>query len=92
MTEALPGAVYVLCFVTSLGCALLLGVSYRQSRTKLLLWSALCFGLLAINNLVLICDLLIWPDRDLRMVRLLFALAAVSTLIWGFVWETREDW
>ena len=20
------------------------------------------------------------------------ALAAVSTLIWGFVWETREDW
>jgi hypothetical protein len=35
---------------------------------------------------------MIWPDHDLRMVRLLFALAAVSTLIWGFVWETREDW
>jgi hypothetical protein len=36
-------------------------------------------------------DLLVIPELDLRMVRLLLALAAVASLIWGFVWELEED-
>lgn len=92
VAEALPGAVYVLCFLTSAACAWLLGTSYRRTGTNLLLWSAVCFGLLAINNLALIADLLIWPEMDLRLVRVLISLAAVASMIWGFVWETKEDW
>ena len=82
--------IYSLCLLTSAGCALLLVRSYRRSRTRLLLWSALCFGLLAVNNLLVVVDLLILPTSvDLVPLRLLASLAAVSVLLLGFVWETE---
>jgi hypothetical protein len=28
---------------------------------------------------------------DLRLARLLLSLAAVASLIWGFVWEAEEE-
>jgi hypothetical protein len=92
MTDLFATVVYLLCFLTSAGCAWMLGQSYRRNGTRLLLWSAICFGFLAANNLVLIFDLVVWPnDVDLRLVRLLFSLAAAASLIWGFVWEVGED-
>ena len=92
MTEAFPTIVYVLCFLTSTACAWLLGRSYRRTRMRLLLWSSICFALLAGNNLVLIFDLVIWrEDVDLRLLRQLFALAAVASLILGFIWEVEEE-
>ena len=90
MTEALPSAVYLLCFLTSSACAVLLARSYARTRLRLLLWSAVCFGLLAANNLTLVVDLLLLPSVDLRLLRHLFALAAILVLLFGFVWE-RED-
>jgi hypothetical protein len=89
--QALPAAVYILCFLTSGACAWLLGRSYRRSKTRLLLWSSACFVLLAGNNLVLVLDLLVLPEVDLRIVRQLFALAAVMVLLFGFIWEMEED-
>ncbi len=88
-----PTIVYVLCFLTSAACAWLLGRSYRSSRVRLLLWSSVCFAFLAANNLVLVLDLVIWPSPqvDLRLPRALLALAAVVSLIWGFVWDAAED-
>ena len=83
-------AVYLLCFVTSSACALLLARNYRRTRARLLLWSALCFGLLALNNLAVILDLLVVPDRDLRLVRLLLSLGAVGVLLFGFIWDREE--
>ena len=92
MTEAFPTIVYVLCFLTSTACAWLLGRSYRRTGMRLLLWSSICFALLAGNNLVLIFDLVIWrEDVDLRLLRQLFALAAVASLILGFIWEVEEE-
>jgi hypothetical protein len=92
VTEAFPTIVYVLCFLTSTACAWLLGRSYRRTGMRLLLWSSICFLLLAANNLVLIFDLVIWPeDVDLRLLRQVFALAAVASLIWGFIWEVEEE-
>ena len=79
--------VYLLCVVTSLLCAYLLARAYRRGRTKLLIWSALCFALLAVNNLVLAVDILVLPTIDLTVLRLLTALAAIAVLIYGFVWE-----
>jgi hypothetical protein len=45
---------------------------------------------LAANNLVLVLDLVVWPEMDLRLLRLLLALAAVTSLIWGFICEVEE--
>lgn len=91
MGDVFPAVVYVLCFLTSAACAWLLGRSYRSNGMPLLLWSSICFAFLAGNNLVLVLDLVLFPLVDLRVVRLFFALAAVVSLIWGFVWQLEED-
>ena len=93
MGEVFPEVVYILCLLTSAACAWLLGRSYCRSRVRLLLWSSVCFAFLAANNLVLVLDLVVWPapEVDLRLPRLLLALAAVVSLIWGFVWDEAEE-
>lgn len=90
MTDIFPTAVYILCFLTSAACAWLLGRSYLGSRTPLLLWSSICFVFLALNNLALVLDMVVLPTYDLRLARLVLALAAVASLIWGFVWRVEE--
>ena len=79
--------VYLLCFVTSAACGALLVRSYLQNRTAVLLWTAACFVLLALNNFFLMIDLILLPDVDLSLVRSALALAAVGTLLYGFIWE-----
>lgn len=91
MTEIFPTSVYILCFLTSAACAWLLGRSYRSRGLRLLFWSSVCFVFLAANNLVLVLDLVVWPSADLRLERLLLALAAVGSLIWGFIWDVGEE-
>jgi Family of unknown function (DUF5985) len=49
----------MLSVITSLLCAWLLARAYRRGRTRLLVWSALCFAFLAVNNLVLAVDVLL---------------------------------
>jgi hypothetical protein len=84
---AFATAVYVLSFLTSAVCGWLLVRSYLANRTKLLLWCAACFVLLAINNFFVVTDMLLIPDIDFTYVRSLIALSAVSTLLYGFIWE-----
>jgi len=79
--------VYLLCLATSAVCAAMLVRSYRKNQTKLLLWSATCFLLLAVNNLLVAMDLFILPDVDLTLARNLSFLAAIATLLYGFIWE-----
>lgn len=90
MPQVLPAAVFILCFLTSSACAFLLLRNYARTAARLLLWSGLCFALLAANNLVVIIDLLILPAVDLRLLRLGFSLAAVSVLLFGFVWDLED--
>lgn len=81
-------AVYFLCFLASACCGWLLVRSYLGNRTKLLLWSAACFVLLALNNFVLFIDLVLLPTTiDLAILRSLLGLSAVATLLYGFIWE-----
>jgi hypothetical protein len=89
--EIFPAIVYFLCFATSSACAWLLARSYRSTGTRLLLWSGLCFLLLAANNLLLVIDLLVVRDVDLRLGRLLLSLGAVAILLFGFVWDMEEE-
>lgn len=91
MDDLLAALVYLLCFLASSACALLLGRSYRRAGARLLLWSSLCFTFLAINNLLLVIDLLLLPAVDLRLWRLLLALAGVGTLLFGFIWDLEEE-
>ncbi len=91
MRDVFPTIVYLLCFLTSSACAGLLGRSYRRSGARLLLWSSLCFLFLAGNNLLLVIDLVVLPNVDLRLPRLLLALAAVSILLFGFIWDLEEE-
>lgn len=90
MTSTFALFVYLLCVATSALCAVLLGRSYLRTRAKLLMWSSLCFVLLAGNNLVVVLDLVILPDVDLRLVRHLLSLGAVLLLLIGFIWS-RDD-
>nr|WP_255500930.1 DUF5985 family protein [Caulobacter sp. 17J80-11] len=79
----------MLCLATSMVCAALLVRSYLRTRTRLLLWSALCFVLLALNNLFVVGDMILLPSVDLTLGRQLSALAAVCVLLYGFIWETE---
>ncbi|WP_421932188.1 DUF5985 family protein [Phenylobacterium sp.] len=84
-----PTAVYLLCLATSLACAGLLARAYLRARTSLLLWTALCFAFLALNNLFLVADLVVFPDIDFRPLRHASALAAIGVLLFGFIREAE---
>ena len=80
--------IYALCALTSLACAGMLLRGYQRTRVRLLLWSALCFGCFAVNNVLLIVDERILPERDLSLLRSLPSLIGVALLLYGLVWES----
>jgi hydrogenase/urease accessory protein HupE len=79
--------VYLLCALTSMFCAALLMRRYRRQRTRLLMWSTLCFVGLALNNTLLFVDLVLVPDIDLALIRTGTALGAMVLLVIGLIWE-----
>ena len=91
MPTIFPGAVYLLCFLTSSACAVLLARSWSRTRARLLLWSALCFLFLAFNNLAVIVDLLVLPDRNFSILRVALSLSAVSLLLLGLIWGADDE-
>lgn len=85
-----PQVVYLLCVVTSVLCAGLLVRAYLRTRTRLLLWSAVAFVFLALNNTLVFFDLVVvGPTVDLLPYRYAAALAAACVLIYGFIWEAE---
>ena len=82
--------VYALCALTSVLCAVLLLRGYRSSQAKMLFWSSVCFGGLALNNVLLFVDLVLWPaGPDLGVLRSCVALGALMTLLFGCTWELK---
>jgi hypothetical protein len=90
MGATFPAAVYVLCFLTSSSCAYLLARNYGRTGARLLMWSALCFGFLALNNAVVFADAVLLPELDLAIPRLALSLAAVAVLLFGFIWDLDQ--
>ncbi|MCP3100928.1 DUF5985 family protein [Myxococcus sp. K15C18031901] len=81
-------AVYILCALTSVACAVLLLRAWKRSQSRLLLWSGLCFVGMALSNILLFVDLVILPSTiDLYMPRLLATLASVAVLLYGLIWD-----
>ena len=85
MTEA----VYIFGALSSMLCAGLLWRRYKISQNKLLLWSALCFLGLTINNILVFVDLILVPDVDLHVLRWSATAASLGLIVFGLVWETR---
>jgi hypothetical protein len=86
----MAAAVYVLCALTSLACAVLLLRGFRSRGVRLLLWSGLAFIGLAFGNVMLVVDrVLVGPAMDLSLWRSLPVLAGLAVLIYGLVWDAR---
>ena len=82
-------AIYSLCAITSLISSWLLSRAYWRSRSRLLLWSAISFAGLTLNNLALWVDKLVMPETDLSVLRTSIALVAMVILLYGLVWEAE---
>jgi hypothetical protein len=81
-------ALYLVAVLSSGACALLLFRGYLRRRIRLLMWSGICFIALTINNVALFVDLVVFPDLDLRLARLIPALIGMTLLLYGFVWDS----
>ena len=81
--------VFILSAVTSLACAGLLLRAYIASKTRILMWSALCFAGLSLNNVILVVDLLLVPHTDFSTIRLIIADVSLAVLTLGLAWEAR---
>jgi Family of unknown function (DUF5985) len=80
---------YSLAILSSLACTVLLFRGYLRRRVRMLMWSAVCFTGLTINNVVLLVDMLIGPSVDLRPLRLFAALVGMLFLLYGFIWDSE---
>lgn len=80
---------YLLAVLTCLACTVLLFRGYAASGLRLLLWSALCFVFLTLNNILLFFDLVLLPEVDLRPWRHAAALIGLLFLLYGFIFEAE---
>lgn len=78
---------YGLCLVTALACAILLTRAYRNSRLRLLFWSAVCFWLLTFTNAITVLDLFVIKGIDLYPYRLASGMVSALVLLYGMIWE-----
>lgn len=83
----IAAAVYLLCALTSLVCAVLLLRAFGRSRSRLLLWSGLCFVWFTLNNILLFVNLELVPETDLSLARSGTAFVGALTLLAALVWE-----
>lgn len=85
----LPLLLYGSALLTCLGLMALLFRAWARTRVRLLLWTALCFVGLVVNNVLVVADLLIGPRVDLRLPRLVATLLGMLFLLYGFIWDAE---
>lgn len=85
---SLPEAIYLLCAATSLVTAGVLLRTYVTRRTPLLLWSCVGFAGLAVNNVLVYVDLVLFKTTmDLSTPRAVAGAAGMLALLAGLIWE-----
>jgi hypothetical protein len=85
----MAAAVYLLCALTSLACAVLLLRGYADRGVRLLLWSGLGFAGFTLGNVMLVVDRVVVPERDLALFRSVPVLAGLAVLLYGLVWDSQ---
>jgi hypothetical protein len=85
----IESAVYISCALLSILSAVMLYRRYRQSPASLLLWSSLAFLAMAINNIILVVDLVVFPSLDMSgpLLRNVFGAVSGSLLLFGLIGE-----
>lgn len=83
-------AVYVMCALTSLACAVLLLRGYTRRRTPLLLWSGLCFAGFFVNNSLLFVDKVVLTEQNLGILRASSGLIGLMFLMYGLIWGSSN--
>jgi hypothetical protein len=81
--------VYLLCGFTGLACTAMTGRAWLKSRVRLLLWCSLCFLFLAINNVFLFFDLVIFPQEDYTVFRSTSNFIGLFILVFGLIWDSN---
>lgn len=82
-----PEAIYLLSALTSLAAAWLLLRNYLARRTPLLLWSCIGFAGLALNNVLVYADVVVFPTVDLSLARTVAGAVGMVALLYGLIWE-----
>jgi hypothetical protein len=85
----MSSVVHILCAAVACASAFLLLRGYARGRSRLLLWSGLCFAGFTVTNILVLVDLTLLPHLDLFPVRNGVTLASLSMLIYGLVWDSR---
>jgi hypothetical protein len=80
------GFVYILGGLTSLLSAILLYRGSRQSGSRLLFWSSLCFFAMGANNVLLYIHYATPPGIDLLMAARLVTLLGILLVNFGLIW------
>jgi uncharacterized protein DUF5985 len=87
----MDGIVYALGTLVAGLCGLLLLRGYVRTRTRLLLWSGLCFTGLMISNALLFVDLTLLPESvTLYTWRLATGAVAMLLLVYGLITESER--
>lgn len=81
-------AVYILGTLTTLACGVLLLRGFAATRKRLLLWSGLCFVGLTVANAMRFVDLVMLPEVDLYLWRLVPAAIGMLLLLFGLIWDS----
>lgn len=81
--------VYLLCASLSFLCTVMLFRGYHHTGTKLLLWTAFSFTLMALNNIFLFVDLALLPELNLNgpFWRNFLGASSGVVLLCGLIWE-----
>ena len=79
--------IYGLCTLLATVIAVMLWRQHRRSPSRMIYWTALCFSGLALSNLLLVLDKLVFPDMDLRLLRHSVSLLSIGLLLFGLVYE-----
>ena len=82
--------VYALCIAIALMCAWLLLRAYARSGYNLLLWSGIFFIGQVVNGILVIVDIFVFPDVDLRIGRLIIVFISVLALLYGLIFMREE--
>lgn len=86
----MAAAVYILGALVTLTCGIFLIRAYSKVKKRLLLWSGICFFGLSISNFLTFADLIVFPNVDLYLWRLLTAAVAMLVLLYGLIWEGQQ--